>query len=573
MRQICDQIILIVMVLGLVACEQAADDPELITSPMVLDYNFGATRLSFDPVFVVNSVSLDINAQLFDPLIRFDSKSRQIIPALAEDWDVSQDGLTYTFKIREDAFWVNQAGEAQRQVTASDVVYGIRRACHPEVGSPYSHILFTIRGCQEVNESELPDLERIEVQELAPFIVEFRLVEPIAYFPITLTMPVARPIPQDVVEANGKQWTEPEHILTNGPYLLNEWQPDDRITLIKNEHYYQAKEFQIMRINGYFLDEVAASKLYLTNQLDSINLAATETRHLHSMSGLAKESTRIPEPCTYAYGFTLVKPPLDNVRVRRALSMALDRQELIDNVQGSQLAARHFAPPFVFGALSLDSEVSFDLQMAKKLLAEAGYPDGQGIPPLSLWHPDNELQAQFAAAASEMWKVNLGIEVIVESLPRENYLTLMQRTTPLNEISHIWALGWCADYPDQHNWIYKVFNLNAEPLAKPPANSRFKDRITVYGGGKYIRRVSSTFEELTDQAITERDPEKRQTFYEEAERILTVEETMIIPVYHYTINAFTKPWLQRTFSYVGDQSFKNWTIDMAAKEAARSRDQ
>ncbi|MGB0388212.1 MAG: peptide ABC transporter substrate-binding protein [Ardenticatenaceae bacterium] len=558
---------------GLVACEQTTGEPEIPIGPMVLDYNFGSDAISLDSAFAVNQVSQDVSAQLFEGLTGFDAQSGQIIPALAEDWDVSEDGFTYTFKMHENAFWVNQAGEPLRQVTAADVVYSIRRVCDPAVESPSSHILFVIRGCQDAHESVvIPDLELIGVQELEPFIVEFWLAEPVAYFPLILSLPVARPVPQDVVEAHGTRWTELEHILTNGAFYLNEWQPNEQITLIKNPNYYEAADVHLVRVNGHLLDDVAASKRYLDNQLDAITLSPPETGRLRSMSGLAAQWTRMPESCTYGYGFTLVKPPLDNVRVRRALSMALDRQKLIDQVQGTQLAAYHFAPPFVFGALPLENSApeGFNLQMAQKLLAEAGYANGQGFPPLTLWHPANDEQAQFAAGATEMWKANLGIEVEVLSLPREQYLALMQTTTPIEEISHIWALGWCADYPDQHNWIYDVFNLNADPQDKAPANRDFEDRMTIYGGGQYIRRTASDFDELTEQAITERDPEKRLALYAQAEQILTVEEAMIAPIYYYTINAFTKPWLQRTYSPATGQSFKQWKIDMPAKEAARN---
>jgi len=561
--------------LGLIACDQRIIEPQNSSDTMVLDYNFGTQPLLFDPVFALDQASLDLSVQLFDNLIQFDSESGQILPALAEDWDISQDGLTYTFKMREDALWVNQAGEPQREVTALDVVYTIRRACRPDVGSPYSHMLFGIRGCQSAYESiTQPDLEHIGVRELAPFIVEFTLNEPLAYFPTILSMPLARPVPQEVVEAYGNQWTNPEHLLTSGPFLLDEWQPNDHLTLIKNPHYYQANDIQLMQVNGHFLDDVTASNRYLANQLDAMNVGGNATRHLRSMSSVNKEWTPNPLPCTYAYGFTMVKPPLDNVRVRQALSMALDRPKLINQVQEMQLPARHFAPPFVFAALPLDQGgSSLNLQTAQQLLAEAGYPDGQGFPPLLLLYPENKVQERLAGVAAEMWNDHLGIEVIGQSMPREAYVAMMQTTTPLDEMSHIWALGWCADYPDQHNWIYQVFNLDAEPLARQFVNRRFEERITVYGGGKYVRRIAGRFDELTEEAMIERDPNKRKALYEEAERILTVEETMIAPIYHDTIHTFTKPWLQRTYSYMKGQSFKKWVVDMDAKEEALNQSQ
>lgn len=575
MRRICHGIILIMIGLGLIGCDQRIIEPQNSSETMVLDYNFGTNSLLFDPVFALDQASLDLSVQLFDNLIQFDSESGQILPALAEDWDISQDGLTYTFKMREDALWINQAGEPQREVTAMDVVYTIRRACRADIGSPYSHILFGIQGCQKAYESStLPDLEHIGVRELTPFIVEFTLNEPLAHFPTILSMPIARPVPQEVLEAYGNQWTNPEHLLTSGPFLLDEWQPNDHLTLIKNPHYYQANDIELMQVNGHFLDDITASNRYLANQLDAMNVGADATRHLRSMSSLNKEWTPFAEPCIYAYGFTMVKPPLDNVRVRQALSMALDRPKLINQAQEMQLSARHFAPPFVFGALPLDQGgSSFNLQTAQQLLAEAGYPDGQGFPPLLLFFPENPVQERLAEVAAEMWNEHLGIEVTAQSVPREAYVAMMQTTTPLDEISHIWALGWCANYPDQHNWIYQVFNLDAQPLAAQFVNRRFEERITVYGGGEYVRRIADRFDELTEEAMAEGDPDKRKALYADAERILTVEEAMIAPIYHDTIHTFTKPWLQRTYSYMKGQSFKKWSVDMAAKKEALNQSQ
>ena len=575
MGRICHCLILIIIGLGLIGCDQRIVEPQSRNDAMVLDYNFGTKPLLFDPVLAVEQASLDLSVQLFDNLVQFDSESGQILPALAEDWDISQDGLTYTFKMREDAIWVNQKGEPQREVTALDVVYAIKRGCDPNVASPYSYMLFGIQGCQSAHESvSQPDLEHIGVRELAPFIVEFTLNRPLAYFPTILSMPIARPVPHEVVEAYGDQWTNLEHLLTNGPFRLDEWQANDHLTLIKNPHFYEANDVQLMQIKGHFLDDVTASNHYLENKIDAMNVESNATRHLRSMSSINKEWTPFPEPCTYAYGFTMVKPPLDNVRVRRALSMALDRQKLIDQVQEMQLPARHFAPPFVFGALPLDKGgASLNLPMAQQLLAEAGYPAGQGFPPLFLVHPEHPVQAQLATMAAEMWLEHLGIEVIAESMPREAYVAMIQRTTPLDEMSHIWALGWCADYPDQHNWIYQVFNLEAEPLAEHFINRRFEERITVYGGGEYVRRIAGRLDDLTEEAMNERDQNKRQALYQEAERILTVEETIIAPVYHDTINTFTKPWVQRTYSYVKGQSFKKWVVDMEAKTEALNRGQ
>ncbi len=571
MREPRNCLILVFILMGLMGCNQTSNEPQVPNGPMVLDYNFGGNPSSLDPAFAVDSVSLDVMAQLFEGLTSYDSKRAEVVPALAEDWDVSQDGFTYTFKLRENVKWINQAGQVERDLTASDVVYAIKRACHPDTKSPSTHILFTIEGCQEAQaEAVLPDLERIGVRALTPLIVEFTLEDPVAYFPIIMSMPVARPVPEEVVSAHGQGWTAREHLLTNGAYFISAWQPGTELTLLKNEHYYLASEVAIVRVNGYMLDDTKASNLYQSNQLDTISVSPSESQRLRSL-GLETQWTPVAQPCTYSYGFTIVKPPLDNVRVRRALSMAIDRQALIERaLHGSQIAAHHFAPPFVFGALPLTTlGVSFDLAQSQTLLAEAGYPNGQGFPILRLWSPADDEQKQIASIVAEMWTTHLGIEVIVEYLSREDYLASMQNMSPLQDIPDVWALGWCGDYPDQQDWLYKVFNINVPAQQTPSINGPFAERITIYPGGEHIRRTPSYFDEVTEQASTVKEPEKRKALYAEAEEILTTEEVMIAPLFHYTTNTFTKPWLQRTFSSVAGQSFKDWRIDVLAKEKAR----
>jgi len=283
---------------------------------------------------------------------------------------------------------------------------------------------------------------------------------------------------------------------------------------------------------------------------------------------LSKEYVNQPELCTYYYGFTNNKPPFDDVRVRKAFIMAVDKQALVDNVlKGGQIPADHFAPPGIFGAPepgAFADEMPFDPEKARALLQE--YLDEKGMTlddfnalGITLMHNTSEGHAKIAAAIQQMWKDNLGVEVKVENQEWKVYLNTIKKTTPLQDMPHIWRLGWCADYPDENNWVHEVFNVNAGA-----------NRVRRGCVDPNCQEVKPTkFDEITEQAGKEQDSEKRKELYREAERLLIEEETAIAPIYHYTRITMTKPWVTVRYNPpLGGDNIKDWRIDAEAKAAA-----
>ncbi|MDQ4078937.1 MAG: peptide ABC transporter substrate-binding protein [Chloroflexota bacterium] len=554
--------VLVVTGCGSGATMQPETEAPLHDEPTVLDYNFGTDPLVLDPAFVNNRSSVEVVAQLFEGLTTLDPESAEPVPALATEWDVSEDGLTYTFKMRGDAFWVNQAGEPQGPVTADDVVYAIKRVCHPDSDAPLKQTLFVIKGCQEVNQTEgIPDIDSVAVRAVEQFIVEFALSRPAPYFPAILALPVAWPVPRGAVEGLGAAWSEPEQLLSDGPYLLTDLVPGTSLVLERNPAYYDALAVRIGRVNGYLVEDDVALTLYEANRLDTTRVPPSQVQTLLGDAQL----THVPEPCTVAYGFTSVKSPVDSVRVRRALSYAIDREWLVANVLGKgAMPARTFAPPTTFDVPPAGtSTVMGDAAQAQRTLSEAGYPEGQGLPPIRLLHPEGDEHARVAAAVADMWRSTLHIDVTVEARPREAYLQTIERTTLLEEAPHVWLLSWCGDYPDEHNWVYDLFHLGDATLLSQTVRED-RERITVRPGANHVRRAPGDFDELLEQTTTTLDPAERQELYAEAEQFLTTDEVMLVPLYHYTSTILTKPWLTRTF-FSSALSFKDWTIDMREK--------
>jgi len=269
-----------------------------------------------------------------------------------------------------------------------------------------------------------------------------------------------------------------------------------------------------------------------------------------------QELVLAPNGITYFYGFTTNKPPLDNVLVRRALSAAIDRQTIVDDItRGGESPASTFAPPTVFGHATSDPEIApwasdyeLGMELAKGWLAEAGYPNGAGFPTLTLMHNTSEEHAQIAAAVAKMWKEVLNIEVSTEEWNWLVYLKTLHMDTPLEEVPHVWPLTWDSDYPDEHNWVHEVFHAEE--------------------GINWPRATRSGFEELTEAASAETDPEKRQELYREAERILVEEETRIAPIYHGTSAFLIKPWVRYSTLWTDIPFFSLWEVDQQAQKEA-----
>ena len=538
---------------------------------VTLDWNFGTEPPSLDPSLATDTTSIDNLRSLAVGLTQL-TPDGEVLPMLATEWDISEDGLEYTFKMRDDAQWVKYntgTGEVEvmRPVTAQDVVYGTKRTLDPRTGSDYAYVVYVIKGGQALNTADLEALSEEEqqalldgvgVEALDDYTVKFTLEYPAPYFAGIASMWVMRPMPQEPIEEKGDRWTEPGFYWSNGPMYLAEWAHDDHIVLEKNPYWWGADEVQIERIYGVMVVESStAFAMYEANELDATSPPLEEMDRVKTDPVLSKELYIAPRDCTYYYGFTMDKPPVDDVLVRKALSAAVDRQGLIDNViKGGQLPANTFAPAMIFGNAASDPDIApwaldyaLGQEMAKEWLAEAGYPDGAGFPTLTLMHNTSEGHAKIAQAIAAMWSDVLGIEVAVENQEWAVYLTTIDVATPVEEMPHVWRLGWCADYPDANNWLHEVFNAEE--------------------GNNNARATPGKFEELTKAAQLEQDPEARKALYKEAEKILNEDEARIIPIYYYTTVALTKPWVTfRTFGEMGGSSFFQWKIDWEAKKAA-----
>jgi oligopeptide transport system substrate-binding protein len=282
---------------------------------------------------------------------------------------------------------------------------------------------------------------------------------------------------------------------------------------------------------------------------------------------LSQELMVYAVPCTSYLGFTNNKPPFDSALVRRAFSAAIDRASLIENVsKGGEIPANTFAPDGIFGNAAGDPDIApwaldheLGRRKAQEWLAEAGYPGGAGFPIVTLMYTAAEENRAFAEAVQSMWRSTLGVEVKVTTQEWGVYLHTLQTDTPLADMPHIFALGWCADYMDQNNWVHDAFNNQY-------GMNRLR-RGCLDGTCTQVEPLE--FDRLTEQAGAERDPEVRKKLYRQAEKMLVEDEAAYAPLAYSTEVSLAKPWLKRTYSGLGIAHWENWSIDTAAQMAAR----
>ena len=543
--------------------------PETPFVPKVLNLNWGAEPPTADPALATDTTSVDLDGQLFMGLTNF-SVDGAVIPWLATDWSVSADGLTWTFNMRDDVPWVQyntatasvdlvyDADGNQRFVDAYDVEYATKRTTDPETASDYAYVLYIIKNAQDVNTgAEGVTVDDVGVHAVDATTVEFTLESPAGFFPAIAGMWVIAPVPQWTIEAAGDKWTEPGTMVSNGPYVMTEWIHGSELNLAKNPFWPEADSVDIDEIHGVMIvEQSTAFAMYENAELHTAGVPMAEIDRVKADPVLSLEFYSAPAACTYYYGMVNNKAPFDDVRVRKAFSMTVDKQSLVDNVtKGGQYPAGFFAPPGIFGRPDDDSGIGleFDPAAANALLDE--YLAEKGITradlDVTLMHNTSEGHANIAAAIQQFWLDNLGVSVTVENQEWGVYLDTIGNDTPLEEMPHVFRLGWCADYPDENNWVYEVFNADAG--ANRLRRGCVDDVCTEVELGE--------FDLITEQAKAEQDPDVRKELYTEAERLLSEVEAAYIPIYFYTSVNVTKPELTRDYATVGHSHWYWWTLE------------
>lgn len=592
-------LIVLSMILG--ACQPApAPEPETIVQTVIVEgtpqtvivtatpepveeveemkaitLNFGPGDIpTLDPSLGTDTTSIQIAVETFVGLTRLHEVTNAVEPGMATEWSsvVNEDGTeTITFKLREGISWVRYNGNEveqvldeegnPRMVTANDFYYGILRTLEPETASGYAYVLgMTMKGANDYNNGDTDDPATVGVEVIDDYTIALTFIEPAAYNPAIAGMWIAYAEPSWIIEERGDKWTETGFFQSYGPYTLKEWIHDSYITLVANPFWpgiESAPTPKIQEVTWLMLDASPAMAEYESGNTESVAVPLADMDRVKADPELSAQLVVAPDFCTYYYGFNTSAPVVNDVRVRRALSMAIDRQSLIDNVlKGGQEPAQWFSRPGLAGAPTMETHPDLGIKSdpAAAVAELQSYLDEMGTTAaeldLTLMFNTSEGHRKIAEAIQQMWKDTLGVDVKLVNQEWKVYLdTIKGADTP-----QIYRLGWCLDYPDANNFIRENFapNGSANPFTdgKP-------------SGGVFYE--NDAFNELLLEAAREQDPVQRVELYAQAEEILVVEDAVIAPIYWYTRNTLTKPYLTRTFSTGGQEYIEKWDVDMSAK--------
>ena len=477
-------------------CRRTTESPERIADNF-FRVNLGTEPPSMDWSLATDHVSFNVITNLMVGLTEFD-KELKPAPVIAKSWEYRDGGKKIVFNLRDDVTWSDGT-----KVTAQDFEYSWKRLLNPKTGSEYAYILYDIVNAAEYNEGKIAEAASVGVRAVEEFKLEVELRHPVSYFLAITTFEVTFPQRQDVIEKFESRWTEPGNIITNGPYLLSSWKHENEIELHANPRFFRGKP-AIEKIRMFMVNEkTTALAMYEQGQLDFIDnhsIPIFEKERLSKQRGFK----RVPQLRGYYYGFRTDRPPFNDPRVRRAFALAVDRSVFPAILHGGQTPASSWIPPGM-PAHNNKLGLPFNPVEARRLLREAGYPDGKGFPPVVLAFNTEEDHKLVAEAVQSMWQRNLGIVAKLENQEWKVYLKQLQNDPP-----PIFRLGWGADYPDPDNFM-KLFTANS--------------------GNNHTRWKNKKYDQLLEQAAQELDANKRVKLYDAAQKILCETDVPIIPLF------------------------------------------
>ena len=565
------------------ATEAATEAPAEPAEPKILRLaplasDFG----TIDPALATQSAEIQIAETTSLGVVRQNETTAEIEMAMATGYQVSDDGLTYTVDIMEGVPWVHynaESGEVEvvqdcsgndRTVTAQDFVYGIVRTIDPATASDYAYALLPyIAGAAEFNDGTNTDPASVGVRAVDENTIEYTFNAPAVYNLNLLGLWIAHATPQWVIEgddcneAAADRWTEQEFFQGYGPYTVKEWIHDSNLTLIKNpfwpgnETVPQAKTDEI---EHRFLDTSPALSEFEAGNLDIAAIPSEEWDRIHADPAYADMIRPVYTLGTEWYGFNTKLAPTDDQRVRLALSLAIDRDLLVQQVVKGGIPAQFFTNPGAAGGpkpeLYPEGGVKYDADRARELLNE--YLTEKNIAAedlqMTLLANSSEGNQRTGEAIVGMWNEVLGINVNFVTQERAVYLD-----TRTEGKENIYRNSWVQDYPDANNFLFDVFGLNTAftDVVDWPINVGLteSEEYTPGDNPNFDR-----FTELLQQAANEQDPQARMDLYAQAEQILLVDEAVVAPLYWYSDDILVRPEVQDTDSITGYDHYEKWDI-------------
>jgi oligopeptide transport system substrate-binding protein len=552
--------------------------------PVELDLSLRGSIPDLDPARAESEAQLDLVQNLFIGLTNYNADTNSIEPELATEWEVSPDGLDWTFRLRDDVFWVQpkrpRPGSTElwsvdplRPVTADDVVFAIERLCAREVDSPLAFTLFLIDGCSELYRKPEPtDEDRAAIGIRAPSdtTLEIRLTKPAAYFLSMTSMPLFQPVPRDRVTELGSQWrTEagrvgtgwqtPNNLVTSGPYFPVTTNTTERSAVFhRNPLWPIGKPGNVNVINIYFFsDDMDAFEMWQARGLDIAPLPTSDRESF--LRRTPDKALLIPEPVLFYIGFDFGSSVFREPEVRRAFSAAIDREELIEQIySGRGEPMRHATVPGTIASLPVgEVGVGYSPDFARQQMAASSFRSCRLLPPVTMLVSSADLSMRQAELIREMWIKEL--DCVKENIVLEQvqFGELLANTRP-DSVSRpdFWELAWAPSFPDAHNFLNDL--LHCTDSENRP------------------NRPCSEADSIQQQGSSTHDPAQRSALYRQVESQFFGENGIfpIIPLYIRARFVVTHDWVDKfTPVTFGGQQWDRIILDSDLKDLERSRSQ
>ncbi len=488
---------------------KAAEPAPVAAEPVVFKMVNGAEPESLDPHLIQGVPEHRIYESLFEGLYAYDPVTADAVPGLAKSFTVSDDGLTYTFALRDET-WSDGVA-----ITAQTVVDSWLRELNPETAAPYAWFpCMFLAGAAEYNNGSA-GADAVQIKAIDDHTFQMKLIGPLPYVIGALPHYSFAVVPLHAIEKYGTEWTSPENFVGNGPFTLKEWKPQQYISVVPNKTYWDADAVKLDEVIYYAIDDNnTAYNMYLNGEVDWMTTVPSDQLEAAKMRD---DYFASPQLATYYYIFQMEKAPFDDVNVRKAFALSIDRTALVEQVtRAGQIPAWGIVPPMAgYDGLG---EPKMDIAAAKKLLADAGYPNGAGFPETVLLYNTSEGHKKIAEFLQQEWENNLNVSIKLENQEWKTYLA----NRNVGEFQFARA-GWVGDYQDPNTFL-DMFITGAG-----------------MNGGRYS---NDNYDRLINKAARMTPGADRFATLMEAENYLVNVDQAVMPLYYYiTLNLIdTSKW-------------------------------
>lgn len=494
----------------------APPHPLRITMPSII---------TLDPIMITDTKSEIVASQLFGRLLNR-TPDLNVMPDIAESWEILEDGRTFLFHLRDNVVWSDG-----QPLTAEDFVFAMHLQLEPGIATAYPEYWDEVQGAAAYRHGE-GQASDLGIEALDPFTLKVRLVHPSGPFLQLLVYLV--PLPRHAIEIHGQDWTEPGKLVTSGPFLLDSWKKERSLVLKRNPAYYGQFSGNVDQVELLMYSKPEEYlEAYQADELDILPLSQMGPANMsRAIYEHAADYVTFPDFTTERLTFNTVRPPFDDVRVRRALVLAIDRQKLTEIAEKglNSPATGGLIPEGLPGHLA-DTALPYDPERAQQLLAEAGYPNGRDLPRVTGFISKfNEHLPEFL---NKYWKDNLELQVVWKILDWDTFVEYDKG----NQQYHMYLGAWSADHPDPDTFL----------------------RVLMQVARSYW--PNETYYEIAETARHTMDHNKRMHLYQQAEEIL-LEEAPIMPLFYLREHLLIKPWIKNyRFRTMGQAYWKDIIIE------------